>query len=131
MTSQKFGSLVYKRRKKLGLSQQKLGLMLGRKQSPTAAQKLISNIETGIGVANRQIIIGVCKILKINLVPKTIERVPITPFDTNGLFTPDAAKEDIELVASNAWLQRHLDTKFSEIMKTECQKYRKAIESLE
>jgi len=125
----KFGKLVTEKRKALGISQLKLGRQIQPKNSrvtDAVIQKAISNIETGANLADRNLVASVCRRLKIIPIPE-IENVSWKLERPQNLFEPVLAEEDLVLISNNAELLAHLNRKFTEITKVECQKFRKVV----
>ncbi|MEK7669071.1 MAG: helix-turn-helix transcriptional regulator [Patescibacteria group bacterium] len=130
MNQIEFGKLVAQKRKEFGISQLELGrrLKIYKKGADCATQKAISNIETGQGVGKRPLVNRICRFLKINPIPE-IDQVPWQPTSTFGLFEPDASEEDIALIAQNLFIEKHLNQKLADMIKFECEKFRKTFET--
>ena len=130
MKFEDFANLVRDKRLEAELSQRELGRRVSKDGSDTRVQKIISNLETGIG-SNMATIQSVCRILKIRPVPKVEDptgnrfRARLTDW-----INPLASKEDISLLCGNEVLRKIVDKRTAVIIREECAKFTKAVSSL-
>ena len=123
MTLVEFGKLISKKRREAGLSQQQLGQQIWKKATPIAAQKMISNAETGVCCKVHNIKM-LCEALEINPIPE-VDSAVVRRWDYwLDLTTPEA---DSLLIEENGVLREYLNKKISAFIEEECLKFRRAL----
>lgn len=129
MKFEDFANLVREKRIEAGLSQRELGKRVSKSGSDARVQKIISNLETGIG-CNAVTMQSVCRILGIK--PTQVDGPTGNRFRArvSDWINPSVSEEDITLLCGNEALRKIVDKRATTIIREECVRFRKAISSL-
>lgn len=125
MKFEEFAELVREKRAEAGLSQVELGRRI-QNGSDAKVQKTISNLETGIGCTD-EVASAVCRVLKIK--PVKVDKPDGNRFRVriSDWLNPSLNKEDIATLCGNEVLRKVVDRKTAELIRQECEKFRKAL----